>query len=324
MISQEQPELICPLTKATARLRRSRQWKDAQSDVKNATWDEISSCDASTSTSSTATASTSSLSTLSSSSSLESLNDTCLKLTRPKGKSSPSPNAKKSTRRRRPKKNKKSAPKVVTVVPELTPEEKARYLALDAEMVGVGPYGYHSRLARISIVNWDGEVVYDTLVQVEEVVTDYRTFVSGITAEDLQSDEAVSFEEAKAHVIELIKDKVVVGHGLRNDFKVLGITHPWHVTRDTAKYEPFMKTIDPNTDYLPPGVPPGTTLIPKKLKTLAKDKLGMSIQEEGVPHSSVEDSVAALELYKKHRVKWERAVAYKVGRTREITSLLQQ
>ena len=40
------------------------------------------------------------------------------------------------------------------------------------------------------------------------------------------------------------------------------------------------------------------TLIPNKLSTLARDILGMEIQVEGRPHSPVEDTVAALELYK--------------------------
>ena len=59
--------------------------------------------------------------------------------------------------------------------------------------------------------------------------------------------------------------------------------------------------------------------IPKKLKVLAKDKLGLMIQEEGVPHCPLEDAVAALELYKKHRMKWEKVMSYKMERTREIT-----
>jgi hypothetical protein len=60
--------------------------------------------------------------------------------------------------------------------------------------------------------------------------------------------------------------------------------------------------------------------LPKKLKTLAKDKLGLDIQIDGVPHCPMEDATAALELYKKHRVKWECAMQYKIERTREITT----
>lgn len=203
---------------------------------------------------------------------------------------------------------------------ELTAEEKAKYVALDAEMVGIGPGGVQSRLARVSLVNWDGETIYDTHVQVVEKVTDYRTFVSGITEEDLLSDDAVSFDEAQFRVAELLQDKVVVGHGLKNDFYVLGLHHPWHDIRDTAKYEPFMKQSD-NPTFFDPYNPSG--LVPKKLKVLAKDKLGMNIQEEGRPHCPVEDAVAALELYKKHRGKWEKSVEWKMERTRAIMQRAQ-
>ena len=217
-----------------------------------------------------------------------------------------------SSRRRKHKKSNKHttcSPKEIQIPTELTPHQKSQYIALDAEMVGVGPNGQHSRLARITLANYDGECIFDTLVQVVETVTDYRTFVSGITPQDLEEGgSAIPFEECRSQVLELIQDKIVIGHGLKNDFRVLGIVHPWYGTRDTAKYEPFMK-VDPTgeKDY-----------IPKKLKVLAKDKLGLVIQEEGVPHCPLEDAVAALELYKKHRVKWEKAMSYKMERTKEI------
>jgi len=182
-------------------------------------------------------------------------------------------------------------------------------------MVGIGPGGYQSRLARVSLVNWDGETVYDTLVQVVEKVTDYRTFVSGITEEDLLSDEAVTFNKAQSAVASFLKNKILVGHGLKNDFKVLGLSHPWYAIRDTVKYEPFMKAVDPSDPN-----PTGATHIPKKLKVLAKDKLGRMIQEEGKPHSPEEDAMAALDLYKKHRGKWEKAMSWKVERTLSTTS----
>jgi RNA exonuclease 4 len=192
---------------------------------------------------------------------------------------------------------------------------KSRYLAIDCEMVGIGPLGTTSRLARVAVVNWRGEVVYDAHVRVEERVTDYRTFVSGITPEDLlESSGAVSFDEARSAVVGLIRGRVLVGHGLRNDFAALGIwDHPWHDVRDTARYEPFMRSPGPG-EYNPTGA----ALVPKKLRTLARDKLGVEIQVEGTPHSPVEDAVAALGLYRRHRAKWERAVTYKVKRTREI------
>lgn len=183
-------------------------------------------------------------------------------------------------------------------------------------MVGIGPGGAQSRLARVCLVNWDGDTIYDTCVQVVETVTDYRTFVSGITAEDLRSD-AATFDEAHAVVAAFLRDKIVIGHGLKNDFRVLALAHPWQAVRDTANYAPFMRAADPAG----PSTPWGATHAPKKLKELARDKLGMVIQEEGRPHSPMDDAVAALELYKKHRGKWEKAVEWKVEKTRAMVAV---
>ena len=338
---QPQPLATCSTIKANARLRRSRQWKDQSENKSPNNAAMVTPTKASTkntrrrrrptkkeqnkqSVNSDDDASTSTASTAPSSD--ESTTSSCASPAKKQSKTNNihnkhQPKASTTTRRKRSKKrsSKSTRPtKIVNIVAELTDEEKSQYLALDAEMVGIGPGGFTSRLARISLVNYDGDTVYDTHVQVEEVVTDYRTFVSGITAEDLESEEAVSFDEARSRVLELVQDKVIVGHGLKNDFKVLNYyDHPWYLVRDTAKYEPFMKTTSEAeaTFKYPAG-----TLVPKKLKVLAKDKLGLLIQEEGKPHSPVEDAVAALELFKKHQGKWEKAVAYKVGKTRAIES----
>lgn len=208
----------------------------------------------------------------------------------------------------------KSPRKIMVEVESISEEEKSRYVAIDCEMVGCGAGGYRSALARVSIVNWDGDVILDKFVRVEEEVTDYRTFVSGITASDLNSPDAISFEECRALVLETIENKIVVGHGLKSDFDVLQIRHEWHMIRDTAKYQPFMKEHPTELGLL----------VPKKLKELAKDKLGLIIQEDGRQHDSVEDATAAMELYIKHRRKWEKAVEWKLNKTRSILMEQQQ
>lgn len=60
-------------------------------------------------------------------------------------------------------------------------------MAMDCEMVGVGPDGKESALARASLVNYNGAVLLDVFVKPKERVTDYRTFVSGITPELLKT-----------------------------------------------------------------------------------------------------------------------------------------
>lgn len=67
-------------------------------------------------------------------------------------------------------------------------------------MVGVGPEGSESTLARVSIVNYHGAVVLDRFVRPREKVTDYRTWVSGVREEDLRSGESVIFLGMKSSV----------------------------------------------------------------------------------------------------------------------------
>ena len=65
-----------------------------------------------------------------------------------------------------------------------------RAVAIDCEMVGVGPDGEHSILARVSIVNHFGKLIYDRFVKPTEEVTDYRTAFSGIRPEDIKDGES--------------------------------------------------------------------------------------------------------------------------------------
>ena len=68
----------------------------------------------------------------------------------------------------------------------LTDETRVtKYLALDCEMVGVGPEGIESMLAQVVVVNSFGNVVYNKYVAPMEEVIDYRTHVSGVRKEHL-------------------------------------------------------------------------------------------------------------------------------------------
>ncbi|KAL3786987.1 hypothetical protein HJC23_005498 [Cyclotella cryptica] len=217
--------------------------------------------------------------------------------------------------------NTNNTPKQVQIT-ELTPEQKSHYIALDAEMVGIiDKYGrQHSALARITLVDWNGEPLFDSYVRVTQPIVDYRTFVSGITPQHLTEEHsALPLLEVRRIVGEMIHERVVVGHGLKNDFKALGLSHPWYLTRDSAKYLPFMKAPSHDASLHHPQ-----EYTAKKLKTLALDKLGMRIQREGMAHDPVEDAVAAMELYKKHREKWERAVEWKMEKSREMEEMMNE
>ncbi|GAA6002752.1 hypothetical protein JCM10207_007658 [Rhodosporidiobolus poonsookiae] len=165
-------------------------------------------------------------------------------------------------------------------------KETGQYLAIDCEMVGVGPEGVESTLARVSIVNYHGCVILDRFVRPRERVTDYRTWVSGVREEDLRN--APSFAEVQKEVADLLKDRILVGHALSNDTTVLLLSHPRHMTRDTSKYAPLQGLAKTKR----PG-----------LKTLAKLVLGVDIQSG--EHSSVIDARATMAIYRSQKPAWE-------------------
>lgn len=178
-------------------------------------------------------------------------------------------------------------------------------------MVGVGPEGLESAVARVTVCNWDEDVILDKFVKVPVEVTDYRTFVSGIEAKDLESDDAVSLTDVRKMVKEILHGKILIGHALENDLAALQITHPWHDIRDSASYPPFMKEADTSASGAKAG------LRPRKLKELVKDKLGRDIQSLGVAHDPIEDARAAMGLYKSDRMAWEKLVMQQVASARK-------
>ena len=205
-------------------------------------------------------------------------------------------------------------PQYVKLRPRLAVDlevDKSRYVAMDCEMVGIGENGFLSALARVSIANWDGDILLDTYVKVSEPVTDLRSNISGILKNHIDGSlpNTLEFDAAVQSVQKIISGKILIGHGLKNDLRALNISHPWQDTRDTTKYEPFMKK-DANN-----------LLIPRKLKDLSLEKLRVKIQEEGKPHCSVSDAVAAMQLYQKASKQWEKVIEYKVKKTQEILSM---
>ena len=55
---------------------------------------------------------------------------------------------------------------------------------MDCEMVGMGHKGSISMLGRVALVNHQGHVLLDTMVEPLAEVTDYRTKYSGLKAKD--------------------------------------------------------------------------------------------------------------------------------------------
>ncbi|KAI5284988.1 3'-5' exonuclease, partial [Ascosphaera acerosa] len=155
-------------------------------------------------------------------------------------------------------------------------------------MVGVGPHPDRaSSLARVSVVNYEGEQVYDSYVAQQEAVTDWRTAVSGIAPRHMAA--ARPFAAVQRDVAALLAGRVLVGHAVRNDLAVLMLGHPRRDIRDTSRHPPYRA--------LAGGGSP-------RLKVLAAELLGVDIQ--GAAHSSVEDARATMMLYRRDKEAFER------------------
>ena len=136
-----------------------------------------------------------------------------------------------------------------------------KILAMDCEMVGVGYGGKDSILARASIVNHFGNCVYDKYVKPTEKVTDYRTKVSGIRPEDIKNGE--EFKTVQKEISDMLTGRVLIGHSIKHDLKVLFLDHPKKNIRDTSMYKPFRSAFGGKTP---------------SLKNLTSRMLGVAVQ----------------------------------------------
>ena len=81
---------------------------------------------------------------------------------------------------------------------------------------------------------------------------------------------AREFEDVQEEVSDILTDRILVGHAVKNDLEVLLLSHPKRDVRDTSQHPGFRK--------LSAGRSPG-------LKKLAHEVLGIEIQAG--EHSSV-------------------------------------
>ncbi|XP_006029845.1 RNA exonuclease 4 [Alligator sinensis] len=165
-------------------------------------------------------------------------------------------------------------------------------VAMDCEMIGVGPQGEDSIVARVSIVNQFGKCVYDKYVKPTEKVTDYRTEVSGIRPEDTKKGE--DFKKIQEEVADILRGRILVGHAVHNDLKILFLDHPKKKIRDTQRYKPFKQKVKS-------GRP--------SLKLLCEKLLNVKVQTS--EHCSIQDAQAAMRLYTLEKKQWEAAIKEK-------------
>ena len=145
-------------------------------------------------------------------------------------------------------------------------------LAVDCEMVKCGS---EYVLARITVLNWDGDTVMDELVKPAEPVTDYVTRFSGID-EDMLRDVKTNIRDIQRRLKEIVTPRtILVGHSLESDLSAMKFSHPFTV--DTSLIFPHPSPSRKN-----------------KLKELTRQYLRRSIQEG--EHDSREDARATLDL----------------------------
>ncbi|CAK0858577.1 unnamed protein product [Prorocentrum cordatum] len=155
---------------------------------------------------------------------------------------------------------------------------RPRAVALDCEMVGIGPRGKRSALAWVAVVDRRGRLLLDVHVRPDAEVTDWRTAITGLDASsfapaaaagELEQGSAapgacgrraggravLGTEEAVRRTNSLLDGAVVVGHDLRHDFRLLRRFHHRRLLlRDTA-FCPLLKAgLDGRSHAGPPSL----------------------------------------------------------------------
>lgn len=148
------------------------------------------------------------------------------------------------------------------------------FYALDCEMVNTT---IGIEIVRVTVINHEGEEVYESKVKPTNLILDYKSKYSGITEESLQNC-SKRLLDVQLDLMKIFdRDTILIGHSLESDLKALKMVH-YNVV-DTSIIYPHK--------YGPP--------FKWGLKLLSEQHLQRIIQsEEG--HDSKEDALASLDL----------------------------
>uniref|UniRef100_A0A2K6BBL5 RNA exonuclease 1 homolog n=1 Tax=Macaca nemestrina TaxID=9545 RepID=A0A2K6BBL5_MACNE len=164
---------------------------------------------------------------------------------------------------------------VKTFEKELPGDTHPGIYALDCEM-SYTTYGLE--LTRVTVVDTDVHVVYDTFVKPDNEIVDYNTRFSGVTEADL-ADTSVTLRDVQAVLLSMFSaDTILIGHSLESDLLALKLIHSTVV--DTSVLFPHRL-----------GLP-----YKRSLRNLMADYLRQIIQDNVDGHSSSEDAGACMHL----------------------------
>ncbi|XP_005077641.1 RNA exonuclease 1 homolog [Mesocricetus auratus] len=154
-------------------------------------------------------------------------------------------------------------------------EAHAGIYALDCEM----SYTTHGlELTRVTVVDTDLRVIYNTFVKPDNEIVDYNTRFSGVTEEDLANTN-VRLRDVQAVLLSLFSaETILIGHSLESDLLALKFIHSTVV--DTSVLFPHHR-----------GLP-----YKRSLRGLISQYLNQTIQNNTGGHSSIEDARACMQL----------------------------
>lgn len=133
-------------------------------------------------------------------------------------------------------------------------------------------------LTRVTVIDSERKVIYDTFVKPESKVVDYNTRFSGVTEEDLENA-TITLRDVQAVLLSMFSaESILIGHSLESDLLALKLIHSSVV--DTAIVFPHRL-----------GLP-----YKRALRNLMADHLKRIIQDNVEGHDSSEDASACMEL----------------------------
>lgn len=175
------------------------------------------------------------------------------------------------------------------------------YFSMTCAMVAVKGGG--SVVARVTLVNWDMEMVLDTFVHVPVPVSDFGD--SGVTASDIRKSitnvKARSFAQVRQDVEKILCGKILIGYHLTEHLTALGLTHPVTDVRDCAGF-----------------------FGDASLRELTEVLLHRDLPTTNKTDYPFQCCCAVLDLYKTHREEWEKDLIHQAQEHQKLLMQQQQ